>query len=160
MKIKYSRFRHNAKQTSFTSPTGPRRQGDEQEHAQYPTNDYVTSGWSCRRPENVCILSSLQSPLTLRHYAIDDYGLHTAQSSQAFIEKVLWISSFKLVIRYCKKISRSLKGSAVRINRSKPKGKVRWKKKKTNKNGSIAAKIWTCSPTSSSAKSCTGTYDH
>ena len=75
MKVKYSRFRHNAKLTSFTSPTGPRRQGDEQEHAQYPTNDYVTSGWSCRRPENLSILSSLQSPLTLRHYAIDDYEL-------------------------------------------------------------------------------------
>ena len=27
MKVKYSRFRHNAKQTSFTAPTGPRRQG-------------------------------------------------------------------------------------------------------------------------------------
>ena len=59
MKVKYSRFRHNAKQTSFTSPTGPRRQGGEQEHAQYPTDDDVTSGWSCRRPENVSILSSL-----------------------------------------------------------------------------------------------------
>ena len=59
MKVKYSRFRHNAKQTIFTSPTGPRRQGGEQEHAQYPTNDDVTSGWSCRRPENVSILSSL-----------------------------------------------------------------------------------------------------
>ena len=43
MKVKYSRFRHNAKQTSFTSPTGPRRQGGEQEHAQYPTNDDITS---------------------------------------------------------------------------------------------------------------------
>ena len=59
MKVKYSRFRHNAKQTSFTSPTGPRRQGGEHEHAQYPTNDDVTSGWSCRRLENVSILSSL-----------------------------------------------------------------------------------------------------
>ena len=59
MTVKYSRFRHNAKQTSFTSPTGPRRQGGEHEHAQYPTNDDVTSGWSCRRPENVSILSSL-----------------------------------------------------------------------------------------------------
>ena len=59
MKVKYSRFRHNAKQTSFTSPTGPRRQGGEHDHAQYPTNDDVTSGWSCRRPENVSILSSL-----------------------------------------------------------------------------------------------------
>ena len=39
MKVKYSRFRHNAEQTSFTSPTGPRRHGDEHEHAQYPTND-------------------------------------------------------------------------------------------------------------------------
>ena len=57
MTVKYSRFRHNAKQTSFTSPTGPRRQGGE--HAQYPTNDDVTSGWSCRRPENVSILSFL-----------------------------------------------------------------------------------------------------
>ena len=56
MKVKYSRFRHNAKQTSFTSPTGPRRQGGEHEHAQYPKNDDVTSGWSCRRPENVSIL--------------------------------------------------------------------------------------------------------
>ena len=28
MKVKYSRFRHNAKQTRFTLPTGPRRQGD------------------------------------------------------------------------------------------------------------------------------------
>ena len=34
------------------------------------------------------------------------------------------------------------------------------KEKKTNKNRSSPAKIWTCSPTSSSAKSCTGTYDH
>ena len=34
MKVKYSRFRLNAKQTSFTLPTGPRRQGGEQEHAQ------------------------------------------------------------------------------------------------------------------------------
>ena len=59
MKVKYSRFRNNAKQTSFTSPTGPRRQGGEHEHAQYPTNDDVTSGWSCRRSENVSILSSL-----------------------------------------------------------------------------------------------------
>ena len=59
MKVKYSRFRHNAKQTSFTSPTGPRRQGGEHEHVQYPTNDDVTSGWSCRRPENISILSSL-----------------------------------------------------------------------------------------------------
>ena len=57
MTVKYSRFRHNAKQTSFTS--GPRRQGGEHEHAQYPTNDDVTSGWSCLRPENVSILSSL-----------------------------------------------------------------------------------------------------
>ena len=56
MKIKYSRFRHNAKQTSFTSPTGSRRAGDEQEHTQHLTNDYVTSSWSCRRPENVSIL--------------------------------------------------------------------------------------------------------
>ena len=59
MKVKYSRFRHNAKQTSLTSPTGPQRQGGEHEHAQYPTNDDVTSAWSCRRPENVSILSSL-----------------------------------------------------------------------------------------------------
>ena len=57
MKVKYSRFRHNAKQTSFTLPTGPRRQGGEHEHAQYLTNDDVTSGWCCRRPENVSILS-------------------------------------------------------------------------------------------------------
>ena len=61
MKVKYSRFRHNAKQTSFTSPTGPRRQGGEHEHAQYPTNDDVTSGWSCRRPENVSILRWLDT---------------------------------------------------------------------------------------------------
>ena len=60
MTVKYSRFRDNAKQTSFTSPTGPRRQGGEHEHAQYPTNDDVMSGWSCRRPENVSILSSLE----------------------------------------------------------------------------------------------------
>ena len=59
MKVKCSRFHHNAKQTSFTSPTGPRRQGDEQEHAQYRTNHDVTSGYSCRRPENVSILSPL-----------------------------------------------------------------------------------------------------
>ena len=58
MKVKYSRFRLNAKQAIFTSPTGP-RQGDEQEHAQYCTNYDVTSGSSCRRPENVSILSSL-----------------------------------------------------------------------------------------------------
>ena len=62
MKVKYSRFRYNAKQTSFPSPTEPRRQGGEHEHAQYPTNDDVTSGWSCRRPENVSILSSLLTP--------------------------------------------------------------------------------------------------
>ena len=59
MKVKYSRSRHNAKQTSFTSPTGARRQCGEQEHAQYCTNHAVTSRWSCRRPENVSILSSL-----------------------------------------------------------------------------------------------------
>ena len=59
MKVRYSRFRHNAKPTSFTSPTGPRRQGGKQEHAQYRTNHDVMSGWSCRRPENVFILSSL-----------------------------------------------------------------------------------------------------
>ena len=59
MKVKYSRSRHNAKPTSFTSPTGVRRQCAEQEHAQYCTNHDVTSGWSCRRPENVSILSSL-----------------------------------------------------------------------------------------------------
>ena len=61
MKAKYSRFRHNAKQTRFTPPTGPRRQDGEHEHAQYPRNDDVTAGWSCRRPENVSILSSLMS---------------------------------------------------------------------------------------------------
>ena len=44
MKIKYSRFRDDAKPTSFTSPTGPRRQGGEQEHAQYRTNHDFTSG--------------------------------------------------------------------------------------------------------------------
>ena len=60
MKVKYSRFRLNAKQAIFTSPTGP-RQGDEQEHAQYLKNHGVTSGWSCRCPENVSILSSLLS---------------------------------------------------------------------------------------------------
>ena len=75
MTVKYSRFRHNAKQTSFTSPTGPGRQGGEHEHAQYPTNDDVTSGWSCRRPENVSILSSLLTfygppPLATRGSAI------------------------------------------------------------------------------------------
>ena len=59
MKVKYSRFRHNAKQNSFTLPTGLRRQGGEQEHAQYLTNDDVMSGWSCRRPESLSILSSL-----------------------------------------------------------------------------------------------------
>ena len=59
MKVKYSRSRHNAKQTSFTSPTGARRQCGEQEHAQYRTNHDVTSGWTFRRPENVSILSSL-----------------------------------------------------------------------------------------------------
>ena len=59
MKVKYSRSRHNAKQTSFTSPTGARRQFGEQEHAQYYTNHDVTSGLSCRRPENVSILISL-----------------------------------------------------------------------------------------------------
>ena len=64
MKVKYSRFRHNAKQTSFTSPTGPGRQGGEHEHVQYPTNDDITSGWSCRRPENVSILSSLMTTAT------------------------------------------------------------------------------------------------
>ena len=50
MKVKYSRFRHNAKQTSFTSPTGPLRQGGEHAHAQYPTNDDVTSRWSFFSP--------------------------------------------------------------------------------------------------------------
>ena len=59
MTVKYSRFRHNAKQTSFASPTGQLQQGGKHEHAQYPTNDDVTSGWSCCRPENVSILSSL-----------------------------------------------------------------------------------------------------
>ena len=59
MKVKYSRFHHNAKQTSFTSQTGPRRQGDEQEQAQYRTNHDVTSVLSCRRPQNVSILSPL-----------------------------------------------------------------------------------------------------
>ena len=59
MKVKYSRSRHNAKQTSFTSPMGARRQCGEQEHAQYYTNHDVRFGWSCRRPENVSILSSL-----------------------------------------------------------------------------------------------------
>ena len=59
MKVKYSRSRLNAKQTSFTSPMGARRQCGEQEHAQYRTNHEVTSGWSCRCPENVSILSSL-----------------------------------------------------------------------------------------------------
>ena len=59
MKVKYSRSRHNAKQTNFTSPTGARRQCGEQEHAQYCTNHDVTSGWICRRPENVSLLSSL-----------------------------------------------------------------------------------------------------
>ena len=59
MKVKYSRFHHNAKQTSFTSQKGPRRQGDEQEQAQYRTNHDVTSVLSCRRPENVSILSPL-----------------------------------------------------------------------------------------------------
>ena len=61
MKVRYSRFRHNAKPTSFTSPMGPRRQGGGQEHAQYLTNHDVMSGRSCRRPENVSILSSLIS---------------------------------------------------------------------------------------------------
>ena len=59
MRVKYSRSRHNAKETSFTSPTGAQRQCGEQEHAQFCTNHDVTSGWSCRRPENVSILSSL-----------------------------------------------------------------------------------------------------
>ena len=59
MKVKYSRFRHNAKRTSFTSSAGPWQQGGEQEHAQYRTNHGVTSGWSCRRPENVSMWSSL-----------------------------------------------------------------------------------------------------
>ena len=70
MKVKYSRFRHNAKQTSFTSPTGSRRQGGEHEHAQYPTNDDVTSGWSCRRPENVSILSPQLLKQALRASAL------------------------------------------------------------------------------------------
>ena len=61
MKVKYSRSRHNTKQTSFTSPMGARRQYGEQEHAQYCTNPDVTSAWSCCRPENVSILSSLLS---------------------------------------------------------------------------------------------------
>ena len=43
MKVKYSRSRRNAKQTSFTSPTGARRQYGEQEHMQYCTNHDVTS---------------------------------------------------------------------------------------------------------------------
>ena len=68
MKVKYSRSRHNAKQTSFTSPTGARRQCGEQEHAQYCTNHDVTSGWSCRRPENVSILSSLVRRRRLRKH--------------------------------------------------------------------------------------------
>ena len=38
---------------------GWRRQWGEQEHAQFCINHDVTSGWSCRRPENVSILSSL-----------------------------------------------------------------------------------------------------
>ena len=41
--------------------TGPRRQGGEQEQAQYRTNHDVLSGWSCRRPEKVSILSSLMN---------------------------------------------------------------------------------------------------
>ena len=61
----YSRSRHNAKQTSFTSPTGARRQCGEHKHAQYCTNHDVTSGWSCRRPENVSILSSLLKALDM-----------------------------------------------------------------------------------------------
>ena len=44
MKVRYSRFRHNAKPTSLKSPMGPRRQGGEQEHAQYRTNHDVMSG--------------------------------------------------------------------------------------------------------------------
>ena len=66
MKVKYSRSRHNAKQTSFTSPTGVRRQCGEEEHAEYCTNHDATSGLSCRRPENVSILSSLFTKTTTR----------------------------------------------------------------------------------------------
>ena len=43
MKVKYSRFRHNAKQTIFTLPTRLRRQGVEQQHAQYRTNHNVSA---------------------------------------------------------------------------------------------------------------------
>ena len=52
MRVKYSRSRHNVKKTSFTSPTGVRRQCGEQQHAQFCSNHDITSGWSCRRPEN------------------------------------------------------------------------------------------------------------
>ena len=58
---KTKRLRRRLKQTSFPSPTGARRQCGEQEHAQFCTNHDITSGWSCRRLENVSILSSLLS---------------------------------------------------------------------------------------------------
>ena len=81
MKVKYSRSRHNAKQTSFTSQTGARRQCGEQELAQYYTNHDVTSGWSCRRPENVSILSSI----FIQRKELDSSGLFVNE------EKPHWV---------------------------------------------------------------------
>ena len=91
MKVKYSRFRLNAKQAIFTSPTGP-RQGDEQEHAQYLKNHGVTSGWSCRCPENVSILSSLLSIWAIdgwleKNYSRSPYPIPTIMSGQTTIKK-------------------------------------------------------------------------
>ena len=97
--VKYSRFRHNTKQASFTSPTGPRRQGDEQEHAQYLKNHSVTSGWSCRRPENVSILSSLLpiwaiEGLLEKNYSRSPYPIPTVMTGQTTIKKMRSKTSF------------------------------------------------------------------
>ena len=70
MKVKYSRSRHNAKQTSFTSPTGARRQCGEQEHAQYCTNHDVRL--KLPSPRNVSILTSLITSLQLVSHVVQN----------------------------------------------------------------------------------------
>ena len=70
MKVKYSRSRHNAKQTSFTSPTGARPQCGEQEHVQYCTNHDVRL--KLPSPRNVSILSSLMAPLQLVSHVVQN----------------------------------------------------------------------------------------
>ena len=110
----------------------------------FPINSQYLKMWGVDSPED--ITQTIWST-KLEHTKT----LASLKNNDSFSDSRLWDRLLKLEICYHKNLP---KLKAVRINRNiSQRVKIQWKKKNEKKNGSSPARIWTCTPTSSSAKS-------